>query len=216
MKLAINLDNLIVDFVVETMIPLSIVESRSFEKLIEGTSKLSKTPKLLGRRSLTCRIDEEYHHVVTDIKQSLQSVDFMCTTADIWSSSKRSYLGMTIHWIDSGALKREGPAIACKRFKGAHTYDKVAEIISEVHSEFDLKLCKITKTIADNGSNMIKVFKIFRRSESIVISSSFCQQMTIMTITQPVMMMKITKMIKLIETMIFSTSFSRIDQRLRK
>lgn len=97
MKLAINLDNLIVDFVVETMIPLSIVESRSFEKLIEGTNKLSKTPKLLDRRSLTRRIDEEYHQVVTDIKQSLQSVDFMCTIADIWSSSKRSYLGMTIH-----------------------------------------------------------------------------------------------------------------------
>lgn len=82
---------------------------------------------------------------------------------------------MTVHWIDSGTLKREGAATACRKFKGAH-YDKVAEVISEVHSEFDLKLCKITKTIIDNGSNMVKAFKMFGRSESIDISSSNCQQ----------------------------------------
>lgn len=79
---------------------------------------------------------------------------------------------MTVHWISNDTFRREGAAIACRRFKGAHTYDKVAEIISEVHSEFDLKLCKITKTITDNGSNMVKAFKMFGRSESIVD----CQQ----------------------------------------
>ncbi|KMQ85726.1 tol2 transposase [Lasius niger] len=113
---------------------------------------------------------------MTNVKQSLEAVDFVCTTADVWSSSKRSFLGITVHWIDSGTLKREGAAIACRRFKGAHTYDKVAKVISEVHSEFDLKLCKITKTIIDNGSNMVKAFKMFGRSESIDISSSNCQQ----------------------------------------
>jgi len=58
---------------------------------------------------------------------------------------------MTIHWINSNTLEREGAAIACRRFKGTHTYDKVAEIINEVHSEFDLNVCKITNTISDNG-----------------------------------------------------------------
>lgn len=79
----VNLDNLIVDFVIETMVPLSIVESRSFEKLIEGANKLSKTPKILGRRSLIRRIDEEYHQVMTNIKLSLQVADFVYTTADV-------------------------------------------------------------------------------------------------------------------------------------
>ncbi|CAL1685259.1 unnamed protein product [Lasius platythorax] len=199
-EIAINLDNLIVDFVIETMVPLSIVESRSFEKLIEGANRLSKTPKILGRRSLICRIDEEYHQVMTNIKQSLQAVDFVCTTADVWSSSKRSFLGITVHWIDSGTLKRGGAAIACRRFKGAHTYDKVAEVISEVHSEFDLKLCKITKAITDNGSNMVKAFKMFGRSESIDISSYQIINKAMTTIQS--VMMKITKMMKLMETMI--------------
>ncbi|EFN81789.1 hypothetical protein EAI_01402, partial [Harpegnathos saltator] len=125
--------------------------------------------------SLVHRIEDEYHQVMTKLKQSLQAIDFVCTTADVGSSSKRSYLGMTVHWIDSGTLKREGAAIACRRFKGSHTYDKVAEIMNEVHSEFDLKLYKITKTLIDNGSNMVKAFRMFGKSESIVISSD-CQQ----------------------------------------
>lgn len=81
--IAVNLDNLIVDFIVETMTPLSIVETRSFKKLIEDANKLSKTPKILGRHSLTRRIEEEYHQAMVKLKQSLQAADFVCTTADI-------------------------------------------------------------------------------------------------------------------------------------
>jgi len=82
--MAVNLiDNLIVNFVIETMTPLSIVESRSFEQLIDGANKLSKTPKILRRRSLIRRIEENYHKAKTKIKQSLQAVDFVCTAADI-------------------------------------------------------------------------------------------------------------------------------------
>lgn len=55
-------------------------------------------------------------------------------------------------------------------------YDKVPAIISKVHSEFNLTLCKITKTIINNGSNVIKTFKMFGKSESIIISSSDCQK----------------------------------------
>lgn len=35
-----------------------------------------------------------------------------------------------------------------------------------MHSEFELNLNKIMNTIIDNGSNMVKAFKIFGRSES--------------------------------------------------
>lgn len=79
----LNFDNLIVDFVVETMTPVSIVESKSFEKLIESASKLTKTPKIISRRSLVHRIKNEYQQATTKLKQSLQTVDFVCTTADV-------------------------------------------------------------------------------------------------------------------------------------
>lgn len=172
----LNFDNLIVDFVIETMTPVSILESKSFEKLIESASKLTKTPKIMGRCSLVRRIENEYQQAMTKLKQSLQIANFVCTTADIWSSSKRSYLGMTVHWIDSDTLKRKRAVIACRRFKGSHIYDKLAEIISEIHSEFDLKLYKIVKTITDNGLNMIKAFKMFGKSESIILLSEQGQQ----------------------------------------
>lgn len=60
--------------------------------------------------------------------------------------------------------------MACRRFKGTHSYDKVAELIAEIHSEFDLKLSKIIKTITDNGSNMVKAFKIYGQDSDTGIS----------------------------------------------
>lgn len=70
-RMAVNLDNLIVNFIIEIMSPLFIVECRSFEKLMEGANKLSKTSKFLSRRSLIHRIEEDYHKTKIKIKQSL-------------------------------------------------------------------------------------------------------------------------------------------------
>ena len=41
------------------------------------------------------------------------SLDHVSTTADIWSANNKSYLGMTVHWIDSITLKLEKAAPSC-------------------------------------------------------------------------------------------------------
>lgn len=51
----------------------------------------------------------------------------VCTTADIWSSLNKSYIGVTAHWI-SAHMKRQCVALACKRITGSHTYDVIAEL----------------------------------------------------------------------------------------
>lgn len=47
------------------------------------------------------------------------------------------------------------------RFKGSHTYDKIAEMLFEVQSSFKLKYEQIVSTTTDNGSNFVKAFREF-------------------------------------------------------
>ena len=64
-----------------------------------------------------------------NIKNALSSKDYACTTADIWSQRKRSFLGMTAHVVDPETLLRESFAIACEKFLGTHSFDSIAEKI---------------------------------------------------------------------------------------
>ena len=45
-------------------------------------------------------------------------------------------LGMTVHWIDSIALKLDKAALACKRVRGKPTNDVIACEIDPVHTAF--------------------------------------------------------------------------------
>lgn len=48
-------------------------------------------------------------------------------------------------------FQRERTALACRSFKGSHTYDKIAEMIHDIHNEFKLDAKKIVKVTTDNG-----------------------------------------------------------------
>ena len=95
------------------------------------------------------------------IKKALSSKDCVCTTADIWSQRKRTFLGMTAHVVDLETLLRKSLAIAFERFSGIHSFDSIAEKIHEVHDKFGLNYKNITHTITDNASNFAKAFREF-------------------------------------------------------
>lgn len=78
-------------------------------------------------------------------------------------SSRRSYLEVTVHWIRNELLQ----CTACIKFNGAPTYDYVAEMIADIHSEYNLKLSKIVKTVTINNSNMGKPFEIFGNPKTV-------------------------------------------------
>ncbi len=86
-------------------------------------------------------------------------VDYVCATADCWSSSNRAYLGVTIHWLNE-ELGRISQALACKRIFGSHTFDVVGEALESVLQEYQV-LSKTRGVCTDNGSNFVKAFKIF-------------------------------------------------------
>jgi len=50
--------------------------------------------------------------------------------------------------------------LACHRIEGPQTFEKLAELMCDVHARFELE-GKITRTVTDNGSNFLKSFRKF-------------------------------------------------------
>lgn len=150
--------SLIFDYIVAEMKPLRTVECQSFKRLCTG---LCPTATVMTRTTLTNMVSTKYEEMVQMVTGALSEVDVVCTTADLWSSQNRSFLGMTVHWLERNELKRMSAAIACKRFKGSHTYDKIASAIQSVHVQYGIEY-KVAKTCIDNGSNMVKAFNEFQ------------------------------------------------------
>ncbi|XP_046402876.1 uncharacterized protein LOC124168657 [Ischnura elegans] len=115
----------------------------------------------IDRRSLGRRVKDQKARVIAQINERLKAASYVSTTADIWSTKTRSFLGVTAHWIDEQTLMRHSAALACRRFCSPHTHDKIAEMLEDIHLSFGLSAGKIVSTVTDNGANFSKAFKIF-------------------------------------------------------
>jgi len=158
-----RLRQLLSNYIIEDMLPLSTVESTGFRSLINGLCP-TQVP---DRKSFTLYLDQLYDQMVEQVKETLDQVDYVSTTVDVWSAHKRSFMGMTAHWIDQATLKRRKAALACTRIVGRHMYDVLGANIEQIHNSYGLT-GKITATITDNGSNFVKAFAVFHQtSESV-------------------------------------------------
>jgi hypothetical protein len=152
-------DSLVMDYIVQEMRPLATVEKPAFRRLLTG---INPSVNVLCRKTLSVRLDENYDQMKANLKKRLSGAKYVCTTADIWSVSNKSYLGMTVHYInanESEDICRVSAALACRRFLGSHSYDHIAELISDIHLEYGLSIDKITATVTDNASNFGKAFR---------------------------------------------------------
>uniref|UniRef100_A0A673L9X0 HAT C-terminal dimerisation domain-containing protein n=1 Tax=Sinocyclocheilus rhinocerous TaxID=307959 RepID=A0A673L9X0_9TELE len=161
-----ELNKLVAAFIVEEMQPLSTVEAPTFRNII---SKISVTGKRTGgvlpdRKTFTNFLDNAYMEMETDLKKTFADLEYVSTTANLWTAQNKSFLGITVHWIDPASLHRQKAAIACRRFRGRHTYDAIAAEIEQILCSF--ALCgKITATVTDNGANFVKAFRMFQADD---------------------------------------------------
>ena len=144
----------LLNFIGDTCSPLSVLEHKSFLKLFPAQHVPS-------RRTITRLLAESHQEFIENIKMILDNIQYVCVTADVWSGGKRSFFGYTCHWLDAQTFERKSVALACRRFPGSHSFDRVAEIILEINEQYGLPVQKILYTITDNGSNFVKAFREF-------------------------------------------------------
>ncbi|XP_022814700.1 uncharacterized protein LOC111348347 [Spodoptera litura] len=147
-------------FFIHSMIPLQAIDDHFFKKIFADLNISANGLYVPSRRTLGRLIDDYFNKEITKIKSELRNVDEVCTTADIWSAKTRSFLGVTAHWLDTN-LKRKSETLACRRFSGTHSYDRIALLLDAVHAEFGLDSRKVLAAVTDNGSNFVKAFKEF-------------------------------------------------------
>ena len=151
-----RLRNLLSEYVIEDVLPLSTVESAAFRKLIGGIC----STQVPDRKSFTAHMDKLYDAMVKKVKETLETVDFVSTKADMWTAHNKNYLNMTVHWINPVTLKRCKAAIACIRVTGHHMYDALSEKTEHIHASYGLT-AKVTATVTDNASNFVRLSQYF-------------------------------------------------------
>lgn len=92
-----KVNDLVVEYIVSEFQPLRTVEKQSFIKLITG---LSPSSTVMCRATLSNKINAKTLRVVIFAKEQIKASIAVCTTADIWSCLKKSYMGVTAHWIN--------------------------------------------------------------------------------------------------------------------
>lgn len=151
------------------MISLRNIDNVYFRKIIQNLNSCSKSFKIMSLRLLSQKIETCFDEQVENIKREMEDIEFVCITTDIWSGRRRSFLGVTVHWIHPETLKRISRAIACQRFKGTHSFDKIYENLMNICKKVDLNSAKVIAAITDKGGNFVKAFKIFGIEEKCIL-----------------------------------------------
>ncbi|XP_045031061.1 uncharacterized protein LOC116932902 [Daphnia magna] len=151
-----DLDTKIMKFIIKDSLSIREVEREGFRDLMG-----SLVGKLVVKKRtyFTERLQTEYSNTKTNLILALESALHVSTTADLWSGRRRSFLGMTVHWLGSDLL-RCSACLAVRRVIGSHTFDVIAKLIDSIHKEFGIS-SKVNCTITDNGSNFLKAFNVF-------------------------------------------------------
>ncbi|XP_071749351.1 uncharacterized protein [Lepeophtheirus salmonis] len=156
---------LVVEYFVENALPLSTVESPAFQKLV---SKIPVWPSDKLKTNLSCttrkHLDIAYEAMKKELKKKIDAQEYVYVTADIKTINNKSFMGVTIHWIDADTLKRQNIGIAYKRFRGRHTYNALATDLEDIFFRYGLN-SKVTPCVTDNGSNFVKAFKEFQQAQ---------------------------------------------------
>ena len=86
-----EIGTLVMDYVIEDMLPLTTVESPAFRKLVNELS--AHYVQLPDRKTLFLCMEQAYNSMMKQITETLGKAKNVSTTADVWTAHHRSYLG---------------------------------------------------------------------------------------------------------------------------
>lgn len=151
---------LLLNFVLQNNLPFSIVRSSALKQLLEEMA--DRKIKMPSIKFTMQTLSSKFQIMKRNLIQELYKQSFVCLTTDVWTHRCRSYLGVSVHYIDEENIKlRKSHMLAFRRLKQRHTFDYLASALNELFDEFDLPVKKITHVVTDGGSNFCKAFRIY-------------------------------------------------------
>jgi type IV pilus biogenesis protein CpaD/CtpE len=89
-----------------------------------------------------------------DIKELSQALSKIHLSFDGWTTKggKRGFLGIVAHYVDSQGNLKDLP-IALPQLTGAHSGERIAEVVCKTLQEFGINQLKVGYFVLDNASN---------------------------------------------------------------
>ena len=84
------------ELIVAEALPLSIVESIHFRNY---SKEIDSRVNVLCTKSLKLLITKEFVKFKSHIRNEFQLAMHVCLTADVWGAKRRSFMGVTAHWL---------------------------------------------------------------------------------------------------------------------
>ena len=154
-------DLAVLNFVVQGLHPFGVVEQPGFIALMQH---ILPSYRVMSRTTLRDRMENNTKQMKARVTHAMENIKYIATTTDCWTAHRQSFIGVTAHWIEPDGLERCSVALACKRLKGAHTFDVLAWALNDIHTEYNIR-DKIVRTTTDNASNLIKAFRVYAGEE---------------------------------------------------
>ncbi|KAL5245855.1 hypothetical protein ACI65C_013263 [Semiaphis heraclei] len=151
----IKITNTILYMIAKDNLPLNTIEKPGFIKLLKITAPLYKLPK---RKYITKCMDDKYEIISDMFKNELKKIEHCSITTDIWTDkhTTKSFLGVTVHFIDAGAEDLKSAILAIKLLDDAHTAANLGVHLEEVIQRWGITKDKIVAVISDGASNIVK------------------------------------------------------------
>lgn len=121
--------------------PLRTVEARRFLRFAKTVAPLYKVP---SRRKFTKMLDGKFDHLSTIIREKIIQANFYSLTADAWTDSgnAKSYLGMTIHFLEGVEMK--GIALSAQPLEESHTKEYLISEMKNICDSWGIDLEKVS------------------------------------------------------------------------
>ena len=158
-KIQKNFMENMISLVATSSISLSLVDKNEFVKMIFDIDPKINIP---GRKSLVNGTLQEFSKSQIKIKNILKNTYGITIGADIWSKKglSESYISVTAHCISSVDNKKKVICLVLKLFPYPHTAERVKDSIKRILNFYEIHNKDIVCAVTDNGSNMVKAFKI--------------------------------------------------------
>ncbi|EFN71507.1 Zinc finger BED domain-containing protein 1, partial [Camponotus floridanus] len=134
------------------LLPISTVEHEGFLTLLKILAPLYKPP---STKTMTKRLESRHDVMKQAFVKELQDADHYCLTCDNWTdSSNKSYLGVTIHYLQKSSKMKSG-CLGCFPLHEHHTAEYLKQSLQQLFEEFNITTEKLTAIISD-GEAAIK------------------------------------------------------------
>lgn len=158
--LVFQLCALLLNFVIQHNLPFSTIRSSALRTLLEEIA--NRQIKMPSIKFTMQTLATKFLTMKENLKNKLAKQPQVCVTTDVWNHRCRSYLGVSVHFIDDENVKiRRSYILAFRRLKQRHTFDYLEVCLNEIFVEFELSVKKITHAVTDGGSNFCKAFRVY-------------------------------------------------------